>query len=197
MQSQVLLKNEDWMLLDQNDPFMKIGQLAQRPIAFQVTVDFSDGEQAWMAKAVTPGKKVPKPLRLRPVRLVEDILLHIELDLRISLFVDQRGVRKACGTFRMRLHVSYLLFQLFGKPDVVGMDDRNIFSDGFCAQKSAAAVGVLRLKKRADSRVGVPADDIVRSVGRTIVRNQEFKIGKRLTQNAFNRLSDEILVVVR
>jgi hypothetical protein len=165
----------DGVMLEQQNPFAEILQLAERTISPEANQDIPPNENARVAKAVALCKKVSEPFRLRAVRLTEDIFFHIGFAYGISVLINEPGVCKARGAVRMRLQVRYLLFELLRQPEIVRVDDSDILSNRHFIEKRIQTECVFGLKQCGNSFIRESPDHFIRAVDGMVVRMMNSK----------------------
>src|SRR5258707_117713 len=81
-------------------------------------------------------------------------------------------------------------------PDIVVVEDRQPFAAGVPSGEIAVEPGMLRRKEVPDAGIRIRPADLLGAVGRAIIPYDQFPIGKRLRENAVDRLLQKVLPIV-
>ena len=88
-----------------------------------------------------------------------------------------------------------MVFQFVRVPAIVGIDEREQLAAGMANPgiSRAGEAAVLGMVDYADARVTKPPSDANAAVGRPVVDDQQFEIGKALLDHRANGFTDEAL----
>ena len=106
-------------------------------------------------------------------------------------FVDQARVTEADADRWVCVEMAFVAFQLFGMPEIVGVDEGDEWSGGVAnARVACAGEPAIFLRDDADARVIEGRDDGRAVVGGGIVDDDDFEVGICLLQDRAHRFAD-------
>ena len=145
-------------------------------------------------------KKIVQPLGSRAIRLLKNIRVKVAAlqGFNFAVLVDEINPSKARRIFGIRLKERNLLCQFVGRPQVVGMVNRDIFPARRVHRLANGNDGaaIFLVQEKFYARVFEGLDNVAAQVGRAVVDYQQLKIRERLAKHAVNRRRHICRVIV-
>ena len=189
----------------QPQPHVEVGKIGESRIEkANVVICGAPRHDGRVTQAVAVEKEKPQPIFARSQRMNERRVEYLARKRcagreRLASLVDKARHPEDRRNVRMIAQETHLLFQLARQEKVI----RCQHADELAAR--AANGGVQRDHRaavliecfEANPRIGKPADHVGRAVARSIVRDDDLEVGKRLIQNALNRFANKRRMIER